>query len=190
MSAPFLTVHTKFYRLKFIQDNNLYLNEDVPNAEDVLYNTGAIGLADRILILPQFIGYCYYQHVGSTCQTYKRSNEQILQLATSATLACEQGWKYGVYIDDVALSLFGACNLTILASDTDYETVKKASDIAKPYLDKLHKPIVTKFSDEKTIKRITSLANLVFRHPRLTMLVKKILKARNIDFEKMAKERN
>lgn len=190
MSFTFLMLGAKACNRQFIVDNNLYFDETVPNNEDALFIVNCIAKAKRILILPQFIGYQYCQHDNSTAQTYSRSNLQILQLAESIARFTTDGFKYGLYIDSIVSTIAYSTALTILASNTDYETVKKVSQIVVPYLNKIHKPIVTKYNDSKPIKHQTRIINLVYRHPYLTMQIKKLLKVCKVNVEKIIKERN
>lgn len=83
MYGGMMTVTTKAYRRKFIIDNNIEYDNSVVFGEDALFNIVAMKKAERIVLLPRYEGYIYYNNKGSMAHTYEKSESDILDLAAS-----------------------------------------------------------------------------------------------------------
>lgn len=186
-SGKNMTVHTKMYRTSFMNDNNIRFDDGISYAEDTLFNTKAFSLAKRILLMPQLIGYQYYQNAGSAMQTYKRKTEDLYELIKLPGKIAEAGWKYGSYIDIVVYQIALAIGFFIIASDYDKDLLLAAKKEVGPYLNRCGDLIENRHDSKQVLKFMRILNDLVYRKTFVAGLIIKAIKLFHIDAEKIMK---
>ena len=72
------TPWTQALRRDLVEDNNIRYNLDTAIGEDVEFNVICIDCADKIIALPQLIGYVYYINHASTLQSGKTTTHESL----------------------------------------------------------------------------------------------------------------
>ena len=135
-----LSIWTKVYNRRFLEENNLKFDEEVPLAEDNLFNLDCYNKARRICFLPQLIGYHYYLNDGSIVQSFAKPADDVMRYARGIAKVFDHGLSYGLYMNNVMWDLLGYQSAIMLASvDLTYEQRKTVSDLLNPYLKMLTK---------------------------------------------------
>ncbi len=183
-----LTVTSKLYEGRFLRDNKLFFDETVSFAEDGLFNLTCLAYAEKIIILPQLIGYQYYQNDGSAMQTFKRKENDLWQLCLCVEKMAETAWRYGLYIDAYVVEVAASTGAYILCSDVRYPFLKKVSKIIVPILDTVKPLSITKIDSKESLRTFKLVSSLVYRHPLITAFLKFVIRVLHIDLEKIIKE--
>ena len=183
-----MNVCTKLYSGAFIRDNSLYFDDKVSFAEDGLYNVKAFAIAERIVVMPQLIGYQYYQNEGSSMQTFKRKESDLWELCKSITKLADIGWSYGVYMDAYITEVAATTGSYMLCSGVRYSFFKKASQLILPYLEILKPLEETKIDSRKNLLTFHAINRLVYERPLLAGMLTFLLRTLHIDLEKIIKE--
>ena len=134
------TVWSKVILRDFIEEHHIRFNVNVTIGEDGLFNLNCYKYANKVLILPQTIGYRYYMNHGSLAQNTVNSghtSQSIRDLANNCTDILDaaidanvslyyEGWGVGALM---ASSLIVSTGIT--GSDREYVRSKMA-----PYIEK------------------------------------------------------
>ncbi len=177
-----LTVTSKIYDKHYLDRIGLRFDEDVPFAEDNLFNMDTFGKADKICFLPQLIGYRYYLNGGSMVQSFKKTSDEVMRYAIGITKIFDHGLESGLYMNNVMWDLMGYQSAIMLASqDLSYEDRLKVKDMLYKYLQMLEPMDVSKLYTKQTIKLIMSLPKLVLGHPKFMQRFAKFTKMLGID---------
>ena len=182
-----MTVTTKLYDGNFIRSNNLYFDDRISFAEDGLYNTTVFAIAEKIIILPQLIGYQYYQNESSAMQTFKRKQSDLWELCLSIAKIAETGWSRGVYMDAYITEVAASTGAYILCSDVRYPFLKKAGKLIRPYLNIVKKLEETKIDSKTNLRTFNAVNTVVYKLPWVAAFVKTVFRIFHIDLESIIK---
>lgn len=146
-------VTSRIYDLDFLNANNLRYDESVLFGEDYLYNFEVYGKIDRVVYLPQLIGYHYFINSGSLVQSGKKSAELIIQYAYGYKKIFQKALDYGFYANSVISRLCVVLTRFIIAcEDMTREQRELIRDILKPYIDKTFLMMPTKVYNAAKVK--------------------------------------
>ena len=123
------------YRRSLIADNKLRFDESLGMGEDFLFNAAATGKAERLVLMPQVLGYTHYAGIGVTRMFY--SYEEMKSDSASAGLFFDvassrylgdlykEGLRAGLDLSNVIWRLSAIYGLYVLASKIPYEEKRK-----------------------------------------------------------------
>ena len=74
-------VTSRVYDRAFLKENGIHFDEEVPFAEDYLFNINAYSKAQRVVYLPQTIGYHYYINRNSLVQSGRKNGRVLISYA-------------------------------------------------------------------------------------------------------------
>lgn len=138
-------VTSRIYDLDFLNSNNLRYDESVLFGEDYLFNFEVYGKINRVVYLPQLIGYHYFINGGSLVQSGKKSAELIIQYAYGYKKIFQKALDNGFYANSVISRLCVVLTRFIIAcDDMTREQRELIRDILKPYIDKTFLMMPTK----------------------------------------------
>ena len=164
---PFST--SRLFDMEFMRKNNLMFSSDVLWVEDVWHTGVTLMKADRVCYLPQFIGYHYFINGGSIIQDKKKPMEDLIECFRSANIIIDDFTALGIDVNDTAHTLFGLLTQYYLASDLTVEQRRTLSDMARPYLEKLHKMMPSKLHSPEECYLSFHLPQEVLGHPENPM---------------------
>ena len=177
-----LNVTSKIYEKAFLDRIGLRFDEEVPFAEDNLFNLDCFGKADKICFLPQLIGYRYYLNGGSMVQSFAKTTDEVMRYAKGIVKIFDHGLASGLYMNYVMWDLLGYQSAIMLASlDLSLEDRRQVKDMLYQYLQLLEPIDVSKLYSEKMIRMIMSMPKLVLGHPRLMQNLAGLMKLLHID---------
>ncbi|MCR4739744.1 MAG: GH3 auxin-responsive promoter family protein, partial [Lachnospiraceae bacterium] len=160
-------VTSRMYNRKFLRDNGIIFDESVPFAEDYLFNLEAYGHADKLLYLPQLIGYHYFINGSSLVQGGgMKSGETLISYAEGYRKVFDAGLKYGFYMNGVMGGL--TCVLArFMATSTllTLEDRQKIKELLEPYLEIMGPLRVSKIYSEKDVINRYEFPRDVILHP-------------------------
>ncbi len=132
---------SKIYRRKFLIDNDIRFSDDIRFAEDFDFSIKAYGLANKICLAPQLIGYVYEINSKSLVQTTKVNDDVVIAYAEGFKKIFDKGEKYGIYMND-SIGMLTTYEAILLCTGKDLkdETRAKVKQILEPYVRAL-KPI-------------------------------------------------
>lgn len=167
-----LNVCAKLYEAEYLRREGIKFDEDVPFAEDNMFNLSAFGRAERICILPQLIGYKYYLNAGSMVQTFNKTWDEVRRYAIGFKKVFETGLNEGIFMDYIICDLLGYESAILLASkNITLKNRKEVRDLLKPFT-KLIKPIKeSKLYTKQMTRTVTKLPKIVINHPYLMAFV-------------------
>jgi glycosyltransferase involved in cell wall biosynthesis len=177
-----LSIWTKIYRREFLNEHGLRFDEDVPFAEDNLFNLDCFNKAKRICFLPQLIGYNYFLHGGGMVQSFNKTADEAIRYAKGIVKIFDRGLSCGLYMNNVMWDLLAYESAIILASvNLTLDERKEISALLSPYLKMMEKIEVSKLYSERMAKIIMSLPKIVIGHPKLIYNFAKLMKALKVD---------
>ena len=135
---------SRLFDVAFLRKHNLIFSEKVLWLEDVWHTGMCLMKADRVCYLPQFIGYHYFINGASIIQDTKKSMEELYDCFMSAITIIDDLSALGVDTNDTAMTMFSLLTRYYLGSDLTVEQRRQLSNLALPYLEKLHKAAPTK----------------------------------------------
>jgi glycosyltransferase involved in cell wall biosynthesis len=159
-------VTSRLYDKKFLDREGLKFDEDVLFGEDFLFNFEVYGHLERVVYLPQFIGYHYFINSGSLVQKSDKSPELLLAYAKGYTKVFDAGLKYGFYMNGIIsrLCVFLSRYLTTCKAMT-YEQRCEIRDILAPYIELTSPVAPNKVYSEKAAKDMYEIPRDVILHP-------------------------
>ena len=177
-----MSIWTKIYDRQFLVDNGITFDEDVPLAEDNLFNLDCFSVAKRICYLPQLIGYIYYLNGGSMVQSFNKSADEAMRYAKGIVKIFDHGLKYGLYMNNVMCDLLGYQSAVMLASiDLTLAERQEVSDLLCPYMKMITNIEVSKLYSAKMAKVIMTLPKMVLGHPKMIYRLSRMMKFLKID---------
>lgn len=177
-----LNVTSKMYNMRYLNDNGLRFDEEVPFAEDNMFNLTAFARADRICILPQLIGYRYWLNNGSMVQNFDKTADEVLRYAYGFKKVFDTGYKEKLYMNYVLCDLLGYESAILLASKAlTLEDRIKVKEMLGEYTKRI-KPIhESKLYTKQMTQTITLLPKLAIMHPKLMDFTSRMMKRMNVD---------
>ena len=98
-SGPCGMTTSKIYLREFLEKNDLKFDEDVLFAEDYLFILEIFGKAEKVLFLPQLIGYHYFVNMGSLVQSSAKDGPTLIKYAEGYVKIFEKGLQQGFYMN-------------------------------------------------------------------------------------------
>ncbi|MCR5108996.1 MAG: glycosyltransferase family 2 protein [Lachnospiraceae bacterium] len=189
INGPGLMITTKLYELDFLNSHGIRFDEDVPFAEDNLFNLHVFANMKKVVILPQLIGYRYFLNGGSLVQSFDRKEEDIWPIAIGVSRICETGLSYGLYMNSVMCSVFGYLSAVLITSkDISFEFREKVSELLTPYIRFLEPVKPSKMERAETARMLNVLPKIVIAKPRLMSKVHEIMKKLGVNMETIIKK--
>ena len=185
-----LNVTSKMYDMRYLNENGLRFDEEVPFAEDNMFNLTAFSRAGRICILPQLIGYRYWLNNGSMVQNFNKTADEVLRYAYGFQKVFETGFREKLYMNFVLCDLLGYESAILLASKAlTLEDRIKVRDMLGEYTKRIEPIHESKLYTKKMTKTITLLPKLVITHPKLMDFVSRMMKIFKVDMAAKISER-
>ncbi len=158
---------SRLYDREFLLRHNITSDETIPYAEGALFIIEALGKADRICYLPQFIGYRYFINGGSIVQSMKNKSgavlvayavgmKKIFDGALNNGIAVE--WTIATLLTLFSQALVQTKNLTI----AERYTIK---EILEPYVHMIPLLPVSKIDSEEDVRTFYELPREVILQP-------------------------
>ncbi len=159
-------VSSRMYDLRFLNKEGLRFDEDVPFAEDFLFNFEVYGRLERVVYLPQFIGYHYFINSGSLVQKGVKSPETLIAYSKGYKKVFDAGLKYGFFMNAVISRLLLELSRFLSASkELTYVQRCEIRDILAPYV-ALTTPLPPdKVYNEKAVKELYEIPRDVILNP-------------------------
>lgn len=161
---------SKIYLRRFIEDNHLRFDEEVLFAEDYLFIMEIFSCSEKVLFLPQLIGYHYFINSGSLVQSSAKNGETLKSYARGYVKIFEKGLQQGFYMNStisrlcVTLARFMARNNQLSLEDRII-----IRDLLEPYI-LLTTPMKPgKVYSAKTCEESYSFTREVILHPEKWM---------------------
>lgn len=159
-------VTSKFYDRQFLRDHGIVFDEEILFAEDYEFILNAFGYVDRIVYLPQFIGYHYYIHEGSLAQSGARTSEALVSYAKGYVRIFDRGLENGFYMNSIISRLCFTLSRFIAAStEISMEDRLKIRDMMAPYILQTTRMEPSKIYSAKVVKEMYEIPRRVILHP-------------------------
>ena len=159
-------VTSRVYDRKFLEENKLKFDESVLFGEDFLFNMEVYGRLERVVYLPQFIGYHYYINRGSLVQSGEKSPETLIAYAKGYTKIFDAGLKYGFYMNAIISRLCVVLSRFLVQSKSiTIEQRKEIRDILEPYISKTTEITPSKVYPVKVVKELYEIPRKVILNP-------------------------
>ena len=177
-----LNVTSKMYEMRFLNRQGIRFDEDVPFAEDNMFNLSAFARADRICILPQLIGYRYWLNGGSMVQTFDKTSDEVIRYAAGFKKVFETGFREKLYMNYVLCDLLGYESATLLASKAlTLEDRIRVKDILGAYTELIEPIQESKLYTKQMAKSVCVLPKIVIMRPKLMDRISRLMKRLNVD---------
>lgn len=185
-----MMITTKLYSLDFLNSFGIRFDQEVPFAEDNLFNLHVMANMKKSVILPQLIGYRYFLNGGSLVQSFNRKEENIWPIAVGISKICETGLSYGLYMNSIMSSVLSYLSAIMLTSaEISLEFREKVSDLLTQYLQFLEPIAPSKLDSKETAKMLTVMPKMVIAKPKLMFRFHKIMHILGVDMEEQIKKR-
>ena len=146
-------VTSRIYDKTFLDENGITFDEEVPFAEDYLFNIMCYGHAEKVCYLPQTIGYHYFINGSSLVQGSNKDGKTLISYAKGYKKVFDAGLGFGFYMNAVISGLCAVlARLIIASSAVTMEDRLIIRDILKPYLDQMTPLKVSKLYSEKAVR--------------------------------------
>lgn len=177
-----LNVTSKMYEMRYLNENGLRFDEEVPFAEDNMFNLTAFARADCICILPQLIGYRYWLNNGSMVQNFNKTADEVLRYAYGFKKVFDTGFKEKLYMNYVLCDLLGYESAILLASKAlTLEDRYKVKDLLGEYTKRIEPIYESKLYTKQMTQSITLLPKLVIMRPKLMDSMSQMMKLFKVD---------
>lgn len=159
-------VTSRIYDRVFLEQHGITFDESVLFGEDFLFNLTVYGQLERVVYLPQFIGYHYYINGKSLVQSGDKSPELLITYAQGYTKIFDMGLKHGFFMNSIISRLCVVLSRFLVANKTmTLEQRCEIRDMLAPYI-QLTKPLnVSKVFSEKAVKEAYEVPRDVIMHP-------------------------
>ncbi len=102
-----MTVWSKMIRRQLLEDHHIRFDENITIGEDVKFSITCFSKVERLIILPQTIGYVYYMHHGSLAQTGSYSTDGLVSVAKGFADQFDVALEGGFRIERLAWPIMG-----------------------------------------------------------------------------------
>lgn len=185
-----LNVTSKMYSASYISSLKLRFDEEIIIAEDNNFNCTAFARADRIVILPQLIGYRYWMHDGSLMQTFDKKPEEVKRIAKGMKKLIDNGTSEGLYMNYVMCDVLGLVSALMLASkDMTLDDRMEIHDMLGQYLDRLEPVSPSKLYAKQTASMLNTLPKFAIGKPKTIDRICKIMRVLHVDIGKQIASR-
>ncbi len=159
-------VTSRVYDRRFLDANGLKFDEDVLFGEDYLFNLETYGHLDRVLYLPQFIGYHYFINGGSLVQSGDKTPETLIAYAKGYAKIFDAGLKYGFYMNAIISRLCVVLARFLAGSNSiSLDERNIIRDILAPYINKTTMMEPSKVYSQKVVKESYDIPRDVILNP-------------------------
>lgn len=125
---------SKIYDRQYLTDNHIIFDESIPFAEDLQFVVDSFVHADRIVYLPQMIGYHYYINSHSLVQNDDVDGETLIGYAKGLAKIFDNFLQYGIETDVVQSLSMKVAGGILASSRTTLEQRQEICAILSPYL--------------------------------------------------------
>ena len=154
-------VTSRIYDRQFLRSHGIVFDEDILFAEDYMFTLTACGYVERIVYLPQFIGYHYYIHEGSLAQSGTKTPETLVSYAKGYVRIFDRGLENGFYMNSIISRLcFTLSRFIAACTDISMEDRLKIRDLMAPYILQ-----TSKVYSAKVVKEMYEIPRRVILHP-------------------------
>ena len=161
-------VTSKLYDRAFLEAQHARFDEDVTMCEDFLFNVGLYAEAERILILPQFVGYHYYMNAASLVQDKKSWSDgnRLIKFCRGYKKILETGLSHGFNMN----STIGELSVPIAMNMIDnpgltMEQRLTIRDLLGPFIEMSYRITPNKIYPEKKANDFYQIPRSVIMHP-------------------------
>ena len=133
-SGMFGFITSKLFKTSFIREISLDFDESMRIGEDYIFTLKAYSAADRICVLPRLIGYNYYLNSGSLVQSMEKTEEVLLDYATSISSMLDVMYESHVFEDEMSITMLYLISMYIVSSDISKEVRVKLKDILERHV--------------------------------------------------------
>ena len=159
-------VTSRIYDRQFLKDHGIAFDEEILFAEDYMFNLTAFGYADRVVYLPQFIGYHYYIHEGSLAQSGGKTREDLVAYAEGYVKIFDRGLENGFYMNSIISRLsFTLARFLSANTEISMEDRLKIRDLMAPYILKTTRMEPSKIYSAKAVKEMYEIPRRVILAP-------------------------
>lgn len=158
---------TQVYKIDFLRKNNICFNEEQLAYEDLLFNAEAITVADRVCILPQYIGYQYYQNAKSTVRSLDKTDTEVIEMAKGIDRIFKRMLDHGADITFYTYGLIGfiLCNFLAYSKKVTYKGRLKVKEIVGKYVNGMNLLSSNKFYDFEKVNYLYNRAKAIVLFP-------------------------
>lgn len=159
-------VTSRFYDRRFLEKHGITFDEEILFAEDYMYNLTAFGYADKVVYLPQFIGYHYYIHEGSLAQSGGKTPEALVAYAKGYIKMFDKGLENGFYMNSIISRLcFTLSRFLAACPQMSMEDRLKIRDMLAPYIMQTTRMEPSKVYSAKAVKELYEVPRRVILDP-------------------------
>ncbi|MDE6713113.1 MAG: glycosyltransferase [Lachnospiraceae bacterium] len=191
MHGSDLAVTAKTYRSSVILKHEIMFNEEVPIAEDVLFNLQFLSYGRKVCLLKDFAGYIYSLRDDSEIQSMNKASSRVLLCGMGFLKVLSYGYEKGFYMDNLLLDLIGYESAIVMASvNLEMKHRKELKSAFAPYIAKLADVKPTSRYDDKLLKILKIMPKIVLLHPYFMSFVAAMMRLFRVDTNKMTRKIN
>ncbi|MDO4494066.1 MAG: GH3 auxin-responsive promoter family protein [Clostridia bacterium] len=157
----------KMFSRELIERNKIAFDEKINMAEDAYFVMLCYEKAEKIVVLPQFIGHCYFLNSTSTVQSVGKPRAEVLQFTYGYKLMFDLIMKSGEHYNHFMLIMLQFLIVAAYSSpEITPEDWKHLQEEMRPYAEKLSPPQVNKFFTEEEGKQLYEFVRKNILEPR------------------------
>lgn len=135
----------KMFSRDLIFNNHIRFDEKINMAEDAYFVLLCYSKSEKIVVLPQFVGHCYFLNSASTVQSMDKPSEEVLRFSYGFKLMFDLLIDNNAYYNHFILVILQAYIVyAYSSSDFTLEDWKTLQNDMRPYAEKLTIPPVNK----------------------------------------------
>jgi len=147
--------HNRFFDADFLRDNNLCFEEEITMAEDAYFTLSCYAKAEKIVVLPKFIGHCYFVNSASAVQSMQKTSKQVLHFSYGFKKMFDLLLEMNAYYNHFFLTIMQAyIHYAFYSPDFTLEDWKTLQEDMRPYAELVTVPPVNKFFTKEEGKLI------------------------------------
>lgn len=191
MHGSDLAVTAKTYRSSVILKHEIMFHEEVPIAEDVLFNLQFLTYGRKICLLKDYAGYLYCLRDDSEIQSMNKTSYRVFLCGTGFLKVLSYGYEKGFFMDNLLLDLMGYESAIVLAStNLEMKHRKELKRAYAPYIAKLADVKPTSRYDAKLLKALLTLPKIVLLHPYFMSFAAALMRLFKVDTNHMMRKIN
>lgn len=142
--------HNRFFDANFISSNHISFDEKITMAEDAFFTLTSYSKAEKIVVLPQFIGHYYYVNSDSAVQKMDKPAKSVLHFSYGFKKMFDLLIDIHAYYNHFFLTILSAyINYAYHSHDFTLEDWKTLRRDMEPYARMVTPPPVNKFFSEE-----------------------------------------
>lgn len=160
-------VTSKIYDREFLVENNIRFDEDILFAEDYLFIIESYNRSEKVMYLPQLIGYHYFINSGSMVQSAKKDGPTLISYAKGYTKIFDKGLEYGMYMNTIMSRLcFTLSRFMVSNDELTFEDRVTIKNLLEKYILMTTEFKKSKLFSDKLIKDTYQLPREVILNPQ------------------------